>query len=507
MEQNKQFEAADQGAFQPSTVLETSGIFFLSQPVEFTNLTSRNIFPRETTLMTTEPQVTTLPSIIIDQTRIENFLLQNYVRKGARFTHVDRPDTLLAKPALKHSVRIQLERMPPNSKISADLVKKAIETVIDPEADDINRLLSVWSEGYVCRPGDTRRIIPNDTGTVDLNRWSEPAYRRVTTEPNSGVFGDFFRAIFADNVQRRMVLDWLKFCLQNEQDRPRWGLMLYSQEKGTGKSTFAKICRTLFGSENSITLNGVSKLTQKFSATPLTKKFVNCEEVDIRPNSQQVNDLKALFTDDKMALERKGIEVEQIDLTGVFLFTSNHVPNFLKGLDRRLYVIEVSHDGHASGANAEEFGNLVERVEAALEDDQQVAALYTDLKRGPISPGFNPNSLNTATQSTPIMRQILGAEDADRQLLSEFLDQRESYAITLDDLAQFGRRELRKTIGEVQTMMMDLGWKQQKAKWGGATYSKSIFVRPGFVADGGRLRGDDNFDESLASHLEKNTLH
>lgn len=506
MEQNKQLEAADQGAFQPSTVLKTSGTFF--QPA------TRHYLPhfeahlaRETTRMTTELQVTTLPSIINDQTRIENFLIKNYVRKGDRFAHVDRPSTLLAKPALIPSVRIQLEKRHPGSKVSADLVKKAIETVLDPDADDINRLLSVWSEGFVCRPGDTRRILPNDTGTVDLNTWSEPAYRGLVVEPNSGVFRDFFLAIFPDDVQRRMVLDWLKFCLQNEQDRPRWGLMLYSQEKGTGKSTFAKICRALFGSENSITLNGVSKLTQKFSATSLTKKFVNCEEVDIRPNGQQVNDLKALFTDDKMALERKGTEVEQTDLTGVFLFTSNHIPNFLKGLDRRLYVIEVSHDGHASGANAAEFGNLVERVEAALEDDQQVAALYTFLKRGLISPGFNPNSLNTATHSTPIMRQILGAEDADRQLLSEFLDQRESNAITLDDLVHFGRSSLRKTTGDVQAMMVNLGWKQQKAKWGGATYSRSIFVRPGFVADGGRLHGDDGFDESLASHIEKNTLH
>lgn len=459
--------------------------------------------------MNTETRTSTaiLTANIINQEFIEDFLLKHYVRFNERFVPVDDPKAHLPKALLIASVRRCLQKVHQASKVPSNLVAKAVEAVIDPEADDVSRMLGVWAGGYVCRPGDTRRILPNDTGTVDLNTWSEPTYRKQVVKPDLGVFRDFFLTIFPDSVERRMTFDWVSWSLRNEADRPRWGLMLYSQKKGTGKSTFAKICRCLFGPENSLTLNGVSKLTQKFSATALTRKFVNCEEVDIRPASKQVNDLKALFTDEKMAIERKGIEVEQADLTGVYLFTSNHVPAFLKELDRRLYVIEVSHGGHASGPNADEFGNLVERVEAALEDERQVAALYAYFKQRLMSPGFNPHSLNTAVHATPIMRQILASEDANRQLLSEFLDGRESHAITLDDLAQFGRKELRKTTGDVQAMMMDLGWKQQKAKWGGAAYSKAIFVRPGFVADGGRLHGDGGYDESLASHLEKDMLH
>lgn len=437
----------------------------------------------------------------ITQTQIEDFLLNNYVWSGTRFAHVDRPNQPLTNAGLLRTVRTQLTQRHPNEQVRASLVQDAIKAVTNLESEDLQRSLCVWSETFVCRPGDTRRILPNDTGTVDLNTWSKPAYRTLAVEPDSGVFRDFLQWLVSDDQQRRMLLNWLSWSLQNEDNRPRWGVMLYSQEKGTGKSTFAEVLRALFGQENSVVLNGVAKLTQKFNATALTKKFVNCEETDIAPSSRHVNDLKALFTDEKMAIERKGVEVEQVDLKGVFLFTSNHMPSFLPGLDRRLYVLDVGHEGHASGPRAEEFGQLVERVQAALADERQVAAYYRQLMRRPISPSFNPMSLNTAVQSTPIMKQILGCDDANQQLLSEFLEERGAKAITLDMLQHFGRSNLRQTAGKMQTMMLDLGWHRQKAKWGGAGHGRAIWVHPGYITDGGKLFGPDDFEDNLATHI------
>lgn len=445
--------------------------------------------------------VIALPTIVVAQTQIEDLLLANYVWRGQRYVHVDKPNTKLSEQGLRRSVRELLEKAYPGSKILPELVKKAVQAVSDPEGEDLQRMLSVWSEAYVCRPGDSRRILPNDTGTVDLNTWIEPAYRRLDVKADPGEFRSFLNWSIPDQIQRRMVLDWLAWSLQNEHDRPRWGLMLYSPEKGTGKTAFVVTCRALFGQENSIALNGVSKLTQKFSATALTKKFVNCEEVDIQPNGRQANDLKAIFTDDQIAQERKGFETEQVDLKGVLLFTSNHMPAFLKELDRRLYVVQVSHDGHASGPDAGEFGELVDRVKAALKDEHKLAALYRWLMNRRLSPGFNPYALNTATQATPIMRQILGCDEANQQLLSEFLG--DVKAVTLETLQNFGRRSLRLTTGAVQGMMLELGWKQQKAKWGGVGHSRSIWVHSDYVADDGKLHGPDGFEESLSVHLDR----
>lgn len=477
-------------ALKPSSNFSAGSTFSNQNPISHTKAS------KEHTAMKT---VVSLPAIVVTQTQIEDLLLANYVWRGQRYVHVDNPNTKLNQQGLSISARKLLQRAYPGSKIDPELVKKAVQAVGDPEGEDLQRILSVWSEAYVCRPGDSRRILPNATGTIDLNTWAAPAYRRLDVKADPGVFLTFLHWIIPDQIQRRMVLDLFSWSLQNEHDRPRWGLMLYSPEKGTGKSTFAMTCRALFGGENSIALNGVSKLTQKFSATALTRKFVNCEEVDIQPNSRQVNDLKAIFTDDQIALERKGFETEQVDLHGVYLFTSNHMPTFLKGLDRRLYVVQVSHGGHASGPDAVEFGELNDRVKVALKDEHQLAGLYRWLMTRPLSPGFNPNSLNTATQATPIMRQILGCDDANKQLLSEFLG--ELKAITLETLQNFARRSLRLTTGAAQAMMLELGWKQQKAKWGGVGYSRSIWVHSDYVAEDGKLHGPDGFEDSLSVHL------
>ncbi len=504
MNQTTQHTAVGQGTFQPDTAPATLGNFSAEADLTSQNQISSTEASKERTAMQT---VIALPAIIITQAQIEDFLLANYVRRGTRYVHVDRPTSQLSLAAMSQAVRIQLGQAHPGSKIPADLVRKAIETVTDQDGDDLERMLSVWGEAFVCRPGDPRHILPNETGTVDLNTWSEPAYRKLVVEPDPGVFRDFTNKIFPDRSQRRMLLDWLSWSLQNEQDRPRWGIMLYSPEKGTGKSTFAEVPKALFGCENSLTLNGVSKLTQKFSATALTKKFVNCEEVDIAPKSRQVNDLKALFTDDKLALERKGFETEPVDLAGAFLFTSNHMPAFLKGLDRRLYVVQVSHEGHASGPQAAEFATLIEAVRDALKDQRQVAALYRWLMQRPLSPGFNPYSLNTAVHATPIMQRLLGCDDVALQLLEEHLQETGANAVTLDTLQHYARHTLRLTGAVVQAMMLKLDWQQQKAKWGGAGHSRQIWVRPGFVVDDGKLHGPDDGEENLATHLGKVAFH
>jgi phage/plasmid-associated DNA primase len=60
-----------------------------------------------------------------------------------------------------------------------------------------------------------------------------------------------------EQAQRDMLLDWVAWNLQNEGNKPTWAIMLYSETKGTGKSTIAKVLTALFGEANTALCNGI----------------------------------------------------------------------------------------------------------------------------------------------------------------------------------------------------------------------------------------------------------
>ena len=56
-----------------------------------------------------------------------------------------------------------------------------------------------------------------------------------------------------------------------------------------------------------------------------------------------------------------------------------HLPLWIEPEDRRYYLIEIDHDGHATGPRAEEFAALVGELRQAMEDEAFLAGLYRAL--------------------------------------------------------------------------------------------------------------------------------
>lgn len=90
---------------------------------------------------------------------------------------------------------------------------------------------------------------------------------------------------------------------------PSWAPFLYSQSKGTGKSTLCNLIAGLFGLENTATQNNVDQLTGRFSSTLLLSKLVICEETYLRPGSSQGNTLKMNITGVLMLDARKAFHI------------------------------------------------------------------------------------------------------------------------------------------------------------------------------------------------------
>lgn len=338
-----------------------------------------------------------------------------------------------------------------------------------------------------CHPGNSNRIIWKENGTVSLNTWKSPSYRQLgINEASYEPFDTFFNWVFPREAERTRILDWLAYSLQHEDRKPAWALLLYSKEKGTGKSTFCDLARTLFGSENTATQNNVDKLTSRFNNYALTNRLVISEELSLRPDSTQSNALKTYITDKVIATERKGREAEQVPLVSCFLFTTNHIPTFLEQGERRYYIVNTGHAGYASGPQAAEFSTLVGQVVEALGDPNQIARLYNALMARKLNDNFDGQTLNTDLYGTELMKRIHGAaEHTTLEQLKEYLDARKYLIVTQTEAADFVTSTFRVSANSTRHLMMELGWTHCNVKWGGADYARVLWAKPDhWVADG-----------------------
>ena len=262
------------------------------------------------------------------------------------------------------------------------------------------------------------------------------------------------------------------------------------------------MARRLFGESNTVVQNSVEKLSGRFNSTVLLSKLVICEEISLRSDSVQGNALKTYITERHLMSERKGQEAERLEQRCCFLFTSNHMPLWIEPLDRRYYLLEIDHDGHASGPRSREFVGLVERLMAFLEDDGNVAALHRWLMERRLSEGFSARTLNIETDATALMERVHGASHATMAArLEEWLYAHDLYAVSEQAVSVYLSRELRASANAVRHMMTELRWYRTKAKWGGKDYSRAIWVREGACVNQGKIVKPDDSSCSLAEHL------
>lgn len=428
-----------------------------------------------------------------------------FIRTETRFFHVSNPNAPLSRRDMEQSfINIVAQTVDRPERVTADILRGVFELAIDKKHTDRGRSVPVWNRSVACYPGNPNRIIWQPTGVVELNTWKRPAYRSIepAAEDSVNVFGEFFRYIFPRERERLQVADWLAWCLQYEDKKPAWALLLYSRQKGTGKSTFCDIARTLFGEENTATQNNVEKLTSRFNATPLTSKLIVSEEFSLRPDSSQSNAIKAYITESVILSERKGKEAERLPLSSCFLFTTNHLPTWLEEGERRYYILDTDHDGHSSGPKAKKFTNLVRRVKEALENPAVVSAFYQALMNQELQEDFDAKSLNTAVHSTDLMKRIAGASRQSQvQQLLEYLNEQKVPVQTNETVKKYVMTELRTNGNATRHMMIDLGWSQYQVKWGNVDFARAIWAAPGYVVNEGFVLGPDGYKKRVAEAL------
>ncbi|WP_171233990.1 primase-helicase family protein [Ruegeria sp. HKCCA4812] len=430
-------------------------------------------------------------------------LARNYVRKEGRFFRRNDPTTAISASDLKRAALIRFSEKYREIELTDELWREVYQYSVEEIHTDKTQTIPVWDGRSECCPEVSDGLIWSD-GSASINTWTKPEYRNLgLTEADYGMFQELLERMFRHDCDRTFFLDWLSWSLQNEGSKPSFSILLYSQTKGTGKSIIGQVLNALFGPSNSIGINGISKLTSRFNQTLMSKKFITCEEVKLKPGTDAGNAVKSFITEPRVAVEGKGKEVTEVRSVSVYLMTTNHYPHWIEPDDRRFYVIDANHPGHASGPDNENFQSFMSSFYKYMDNPENIARLYNALMVRQQSNGFNPRSLNMAAVDTPIIQRLHAASgEVLQQELAEFIAGTGKFAIPQASLRKLFFENLKVNPNRLAHMMNELGWIPAKAKWGGTDYARVIWVHPDYRVSNGRVLGPEGYDEPV-DHIEE----
>ena len=431
------------------------------------------------------------------------YLSSNIVRRELSFFEIDKLDKPITRSELAIVVYAKVRACFPNYEIGRERLKTLLDALTNNPTAEPGMTIPVWNGRTVSKPGNETPLL-FDNGLFTVNAWRKPAYRNLSNvEPDIGAFDEFLSFIFKSEEEKDVFLDWLSWCLQNEDDKPSWAIFLYSQHHGTGKSTLASIVKKLFGEQNASEQQGIKPIIGRFNKPILLKKLIYAEEVKVAQNSDDGNKLKTLISESQTMAESKGKDIEPVDHRCCFILTTNHKPIWLEPGDRRFYIINVEHEGYAAGGSQyDEFVALVKRVQETYKSDAQIAALYKALRTREQGPNFNAKSLNVNKLATEVMKEISAlAPDVVEEMLEEFLREHNVRFVPVRYANKLLEHFARRNPNASKYTFDNLGWKKKKFAWGGKGPAYAYY-HPEAQPERGMLN-TGNYRQSIESHINE----
>ncbi len=413
-----------------------------------------------------------------------------FMQMENRFIPCAQKDCRLGQAELEKLLPQMLAERFPDDEYVQDNAGKLTFAAMYGNGSDPRMSFGVYSGKAYPQPGNSStRLFRN--GMWDINTWRSPEYRElrpsISAQKSTASFDDMLEFAIPEQRQRDMLLDWIAWNLQNEGSKPSWAIMLYSETKGTGKSTIAKVLSALFGEENTALSNGIKPLVQRFAADHLDRKLILAEEVHISSHSAEGNALKDLITNTSVSVERKYQPVVTIPQHSCFVFMTNHKPLWLEGGERRYYIINMDHDGHSQGEKNEKFYALAAELNISLANKQFVRDLYARLMTRELSSQFDAKNMRFNDHATPIMRELQAISGNEgEQVLKALLDEYHVSLIPSEDFPDFVAYLKLRNANSLRNMLSKLGWEARRYRFAGAQHRvwchKSLQVENGRVS-------------------------
>jgi hypothetical protein len=214
-----------------------------------------------------------------------------------------------------------------------------------------------------------------------LNLWRPPPWKEHDN-PEPGLFLDHLVYLFGDDqVAVDHVLDYLAHLVQRPWERIGHALLITSEAKGIGKSTFGNIVRRLVGEQNSRVAQ-TKDLKSQFDGWLAGKLVIQVEEVYEAGNWDLANKLKPLITERTVSVNLKYGPQMEIENYARFIMFSNHAaPLTIEDGDRRYFVVNSSVQPRED--------TYYEELNRFIDTDEGMNAIFSFLRRRDLS-RFNP---------------------------------------------------------------------------------------------------------------------
>ena len=341
------------------------------------------------------------------------------------------------------------------------LVKWSRETIVQDHGKKIIYDIPKY-DGFCCIPNHLKyqKTIENF-----YNIYNEiphqPSISRVSVDEIPFSIS-FLQHIFGNQVD--LGLDYLKILLENPtQILPI--LCLVSKERATGKTTFLKWLKEIFG-RNMSYLKGDS-FNSQFNSDWASMLLIAIDEVFF-DRKEITERLKYLSTTNKDKLENKGKDREEIDFFGKFILCSNNEDNFIQ-IDEneiRFWVLKINP---IKLENIEFLQNLISEIPQFL--SFLIHRKFHSQKKSRM--WFSPDEIKTKALQKLVFKNGNKLEAKMVELLYEFFESNEVQEISVvpqDILNMLNRmfRQLNFSRNDVRTILKDK-WKLEPQK-NGLTY-------------------------------------
>ena len=341
------------------------------------------------------------------------------------------------------------------------LVKWSRETIIQDHGKKIIYDIPKY-DGFCCIPNHLKyqKTIENF-----YNIYNEiphqPSISRVSVDEIPFSIS-FLQHIFGNQVD--LGLDYLKILLENPtQILPI--LCLVSKERATGKTTFLKWMKEVFG-RNMTYIKGDS-FNSQFNSDWASMLLIAIDEVFF-DRKEITERLKYLSTTNKDKLENKGKDREEIDFFGKFILCSNNEDNFIQ-IDEneiRFWVLKINP---IKLENTEFLQNLISEIPQFL--SFLIHRKFHSQKKSRM--WFSPDEIKTKALQKLVFKNGNKLEAKMVELLYEFFESNEVQEISVvpqDILNMLNRmfRQLNFSRNDVRTILKDK-WKLEPQK-NGLTY-------------------------------------
>ena len=341
------------------------------------------------------------------------------------------------------------------------LVKWSRETIIQDHGKKIIYDIPKY-DGFCCIPNhlNYQKTVENFYNTYNEIP-HQPGISRVSVDEIPFSIS-FLQHIFGNQVD--LGLDYLKILLENPtQILPI--LCLVSKERATGKTTFLKWMKEIFG-RNMTYIKGDS-FNSQFNSDWASMLLIAIDEVFF-DRKEITERLKYLSTTNKDKLENKGKDREEIDFFGKFILCSNNEDNFIQ-IDEneiRFWVLKINP---IKLENTEFLQNLISEIPQFL--SFLIHRKFHSQKKSRM--WFSPDEIKTKALQKLVFKNGNKLEAKIVELLYEFFESNEVQEISVvpqDILNMLNRmfRQLNFSRNDVRTILKDK-WMLEPQK-NGLTY-------------------------------------